>query len=190
MPSVVDICNRALQKLGASRIISLSDDTVSGRACNVAYESVRDRELRRHPWNFAITRESLASEVATPEYGYDYQYPLPSDCIRVLPNDQNEGTYEIAYKIEGRKLLSNSSGPIYLRYISKVSDTTLFDTLFVEVLACAMAMEMCEELTQSNSKRQLAAEEYKALILEARRTNAFEQVPIEPATDTWITSRL
>lgn len=190
MPSVVDICNRALQKLGASRIISLSDDTVSGRACNVAYESVRDRELRRHPWNFAISRASLASDVATPDYGYDYQYTLPSDCIRVLPNDQNEGTYETDYKIEGRKLLSNSSGPIYLRYITRVTDTSQFDTLFSELLSCAMAMEMCEELTQSNSKRQLAAEEYKALILEARRTNAFEQIPIESATDTWITARL
>lgn len=190
MGSVVDICNRALQKLGASRIVSLTDDTVSGRACNLAYEPVRDRELRRHPWNFAIARVSLASDVATPAYGYTYSFTLPGDCLRVLPNDPNEGVYHTDYKVEGRKILVNDAGPIYVRYLQKITDTAQFDTLFSEALSCALAMEMCEELTQSNSKRQLAADEYKAIILEARRTNALEQIPIDAGTDTWITGRL
>ena len=56
MASEVDICNRALSKLGAARITSLTEDSVNARACNAMYESVRDAELRAHPWNFAMKR--------------------------------------------------------------------------------------------------------------------------------------
>lgn len=190
MASIVGICNRALQKLGATRISSITQDSVSARACNNAYDIVRDAELRAHSWNFAITRAGIAADSATPEYGYDYQYTLPPDCLRLLPNDRTEGAYSTDYKVEGRKILTNDSAPLYIRYIARVTDTVQYDSLFVEALACRLAIEMCEELTQSNSKRQLATEEYKAAIRESRKINAFENVPAEQETDSWITGRL
>lgn len=190
MASVVDISNRALQKLGASRIISLTDDSVSARACNLAYEPVRDRELRKHAWNFAITRIALASDATAPAFGYTNAFTLPSDCLRVLPNDRNEGAYENAFKIEGRKILANNEGPIYIRYIARITDTTMFDAIFTEAISSAMAVEMCEELTQSNSKREIANADYSDAIKQARRQNAFEMIPTESETDTWITARL
>jgi hypothetical protein len=188
--SIVDVCNRALQKLGADRIISLTQDSVSARACNLAYEPVRDAELRLHPWNFAISRAQLAADATAPEYGYDYSYTLPSDCLRVLTNDPNEAAYPTDWKIEGRKILTNDAAPLQIRYITRITDTTKYDALFNEMLSCKLAMEMCEELTQSNSKRQLAAEEYKQTTREARKMNAFENIPAEQATDSWLTTRL
>jgi hypothetical protein len=190
MPSQVDICNRALQKLGADRIISLTQNSTSARACNLAYELVRDSELRAHVWNFAIKRTKLASDATAPVYGYSYAYTLPSDCLRLLPNDHQEGFYSKNFKVEGRKILTNESAPLEIRYIYRVTDTTQYDATFTEALACKMAMEMCEELTQSNTKRQLAQDEYKATIREARKMNAFENVPVEQQTDSWLTARL
>lgn len=190
MSSVVDICNRALQKLGADRIISLTQNSVSARACNLAYEPVRDAELRAHLWNFAVKRRELAADVAAPVYGYDYAYTLPPDCLRLLKNDYQEDAYDKDWKVEGRKILTNDSAPLRIRYIARITDTTLYDALFMEVLSCKLAMEMCEELTQSNTKRQLAAEEYKAALREARKMNAFESVPAQQDTDTWLTSRI
>lgn len=190
MPSIVDICNRALQKLGAERIISLSQDSTSARACNLAYEAVRDAELRSHTWNFSIKRASLAADATAPVYGYDYAYTLPSDCLRLLSNDHAEDFYPNKWKVEGRKILSNADAPLQIRYVSRVEDTTKYDAMFSEMLSCKLAMEMCEELTQSNSKRQLAAEEYKATMREARKMNAFENPPAEQEVDTWITAGL
>lgn len=190
MASTVDICNRALQKLGAERIISLTQNSTSARACNLAYESVRDAELRAHAWNFAIKRVQLAADAAAPSYGYDYAYTLPSDCLRLLPNDHNEGVYPRDWKVEGRKILTNESAPLKIRYIRRITDTTQYDATFVEALASRMAIEMCEELTQSNSKRQLAQDEYRAAIREARKMNAFENPPVEQQTDDWLTARL
>ena len=190
MASIVEICNRALQKLGADTIISLTQDSVEARACNLAYPNVRDAELRAHVWNFAIKRTQLAADATAPVYGYLYSYTLPSDLLRLLPNDNTEGFYMVDWKVEGRKILTNDTAPLPIRYIFRATDTTQYDSLFSEALSCKLAMELCERLTQSNTKRQLAAEEYKLAIREARKANAFENTPVEQAADTWLTGRL
>ena len=86
MATEVSICSNALRKLGDDPITSLTEDTERARLCNAFYESSRDSLLRSHPWNFAITRATLAKLSSTPAYGFAYQYALPTDpyCLRVL----------------------------------------------------------------------------------------------------------
>ena len=99
MASVVDICNRALQKLGAESITSLTQNTENARACNSCFEFLRDAELRAHPWNFAIKRAQLAADLTPPEFGYDLRYQLPSDYLRLLPSDSFDVNRSADYKI-------------------------------------------------------------------------------------------
>ena len=49
MVSTVDICNRALQKLGHTKITSLDDDVKAARESQRAYTLVRDAVFRDHP---------------------------------------------------------------------------------------------------------------------------------------------
>ena len=49
MASVVDICNGALNQLGASTILSLTEDSKNARLCNARYTQVRDSLFRSHP---------------------------------------------------------------------------------------------------------------------------------------------
>lgn len=188
MASEVDIANRALQKLGAERIVSLSQDSENARACNLLYDSIRDAELRAHPWNFAIKRAQLAADVTAPAFGPAAAYTLPSDCLRVLPTDENWNTHD--WKIEGRKILTDDGAPLDVRYICRVTDPNQYDALFIEALACAIAQELCEQLTQSNTKAQMVRSDYTTAIRTARKLNAFENISAEPQTDEWITVRL
>ena len=55
MASAVDICNSALNMIGASTILALSEDSKAGRICNQRYEFVRDSVFRAHPWNALIS---------------------------------------------------------------------------------------------------------------------------------------
>ena len=48
MASTVDMCNSALNLLGASTISSLTEDTKNARLCNQRYEPIRDRVLNRY----------------------------------------------------------------------------------------------------------------------------------------------
>ena len=59
MPSVVDICNEAMDLLGAATITALTENSKEARLCNRRFETVRDQVLRAHPWNAAITRKAL-----------------------------------------------------------------------------------------------------------------------------------
>lgn len=187
MTSVPSICNRGLQIVGAARILDIADDTKNARACSACYDSLRQAELRKHRWRFAIKRETLSPLVATDPHGeFTYIFQLPAKCLKVLKpeNDPN-----CDWQIEGRKLYTNNSNVLYLRYIEDVTDPTEFDSCFAEMLSAAVAEAICEEITQSNSKKSYARGLYEDARKEAKRSNAFETIPAEPAEDSWVTAR-
>lgn len=177
--SIVDLCNSALQKLGATSISSLSDNSREARQCNIAYDSNRRSELRKYRWNFAIKREILTPLSAAPVFDYTYAFQIPSDCLRVLNPPGSD------WVVEGRTILTNSGNTLNLRYISDVTDLTLWDPVFYDATAISMAMDMCEAITNSNAKKQTLAQEYKDAIGYARTNNSFEQLPAEPPSDSW-----
>lgn len=186
MASIVQICNIALQKLGAERITSLTQDHPNARHCNVAYEPMRDAELRAHPWSFAKSRVTLAPDATAPAFDYDYQFTLPSDCVRpLLPP-----TYALDWKLEGGKILTNDGDSIDLVYVARVTDPNLMDPLFREMLSCRIALQLCEAITQSNTKKESIREDYKAAQREARRVNAIEHTAEDTPDDDWIMARL
>lgn len=55
----LDIANSALQKCGASRIESATEDSKSNTECSFAYDKLRRPELRRNVWRFAIKKTAL-----------------------------------------------------------------------------------------------------------------------------------
>lgn len=199
MTSVTAICNRALTKLGDSRILDITDDNKQARTMNSMFTIVRDAELRARVWNFSKTRVSLAADIDTPAWGYDYQYSLPSDCLRVLQigqyyplaslTDYMTGD-ERPYSIESGKILANDDGPLDIIYVSSVADVSLWDSCFCEVMAAKLALEACETLTQSNTKRQLAERDYVSAVTAAIRSNALEVLPVQFNETSWVMSRL
>lgn len=199
MTSQVDIANRALTKLGASRIISFGDDNKQSRAVSSMFDIVRDAELRSHIWSFSKKRASLPALATTPNWGFEYEYGVPSDCLRMLmvndiypgPSLEDYRNGPVAdYSIEGNKILANFPAPLKVMYIRRVIDTTEWDAMFVEAFACRLAMEMAEDLTQSNTKRELAQAEYMAALRAAIRANSVEQPPQAMPDNEWLLSRL
>lgn len=145
--SEVGICNMALGKIGAEAIGALTEASDNARACNRFYEYVRDELLRRHPWNFAVNRATLAQLATAPAYGYDHAYQLPTSpyCLRVLElyEERDEG-YD--FLIEGRSLITDAD-TARIKYIARVTDPTYFDSSFVETLATRLAAEIAVKVT-------------------------------------------
>jgi hypothetical protein len=192
MASKVQIANRAATKLGAQRIISLTDNTTVASTLNSMFDLVLDAELRRYRWSFAIKRDSLAALAGAPGWGYMYRYQLPVDLLHLIQvNDfYFRGTkQQTPWTIEGRELLTNIAAPLKVRYVRRITDTTLLDPLFVEVFSCKLAMESAEALTQSPQKRQLAQQEYEFAVKEAIRQNAIELPPDQLPWGSWLDSR-
>lgn len=195
--STTDIANRALTKLGEQRVLSLSDDTAAGRTMRSIFEQVRDAELRRSRWNFAMRRASLSALAAAPEWGYAYQYPMPTDFLSLVqvgefyirPSTKAKGPWSVESTDSGSAILTDIPAPLLIRYVRRVENSGLFDPLFVEVLACRLAFEACETITQSSSKKEAASQEYKAALSEAARCNAIENPPNDLPHGTWLEAR-
>lgn len=187
--SIVAICNRALAKVGANRINQLEDRSPEGRACLETYNPIRLAELRAHVWAFAVKRASLPALSTTPVFGRANAFQLPSDFVRLAAPDPEVNYPDLDWKIEGQTIVTDDSAPLEIRYIYDVIDPNLFDALFREALSAALAVELCEKLTQSNTKKQALLQEYALAIREARRIHALERPPRSDALCTWITVR-
>ena len=187
--SEVDICNLALQRLGAKAISGLNEDSTAGRECNRVYAHARDSEIRAYEWNFARTRAELAASTTSPAFGFANSFPLPVDYLRLL-SDTVEPNPEVDWQIEGRNILTDDSAPLQIVYLKRVTDPNDFDDLFLDLLVARIAVDIVEKITQSNTKAQLARETYRVATATARRIDSFESVAKEAPTDTWITARI
>ena len=163
--------NQALAMLGADQISNIDTDTTDNAIkCRAVYEGVRDELLRSHTWNFAITRAELAVLATEPEYGYEYEYTLPTApyCLRVL---EIEGRYPFA--VEGRKLLTDQSS-VKIKYIARVSNAATLDVSFVSAYVLLLAIRLCLSITTSRTLKEDLKGDFAAAILDAQGNNAIE----------------
>lgn len=197
MPSVVDICNEALDLLGAATITALTQNSKEARLCNRNYELVRDAVLRAHPWNVAVTRANLAADATAPAFGFSHQFTLPTDpfCLRVLSfwdsnvdNDIAAYDSNVMYKIEGRKILSNEA-TCNIIYIGRVEDTEQFDSLLSSTIAHRLAAETAYAITGSGTVAQTMNALYEQRLREAKSIDAMEGYPEQPLADTYTNIR-
>lgn len=197
MPSVVDICNEALDLLGGAAITSLTENSKEARLCNRRYETVRDAVLRAHPWNCAISRATLSQDATGPAFGFTYSYTLPTSpfCLKVLSfwndNVNNEiAAYDsnVMYKIEGRKILSNEA-TCKIVFVSQVTDTGLFDSLLSTTIAHRLASSIAYNITGSNTLAQTMFSLYEAQLKEARSMDAMEGYPDQTQASEFVEIR-
>lgn len=191
--NTTEIANYALSKLGEEPILLLTDNTKPARLMNRLFTQVRDAELRRCRWKFSLKRASLSALVEVPDWGYSTKYPLPADFLALVQvNDiyiRPLTKQQAPWSVEEGHILTDLPAPLKIRYVYRVTNPGLFDPLFTEVLACKLAMEAGETLTQSESKRARAADEFKFALSEAKRQDAIENPPDEFPWGSWLTSR-
>jgi len=187
MATEVSICSNALRKLGDDPITSLTDDTERARLCNALYEPARDACLRLHPWNFAITRATLSQLSSTPTYEYSYQYALPTDpyCLRVLSMEYEDYIFKIENSAtEGRVLLTDESTAKIL-YIGKITNTALFDSLFVDLLTSKLSAELAYPVTGSVNLQTQMEKIYRDKLSETRSVDGQEGFLTDLVSETF-----
>ena len=190
MASVVDICNGALNQLGASTILTLTEDSKNARLCNARYTQVRDSVFRSHPWNCLQKRVQLAADTDTPAWGFTKQYTLPSDCLRVLKihNGVTDSIKsDMEYRIEGRKIKTNE-GTIFLIYVAENTDPNIYDMNLQEAishqLAADIAYAVTNNATLANQYMQRADERLKEARFIDATENSVSQIEANEFTDS------
>ncbi len=180
--TVVDVCNQALARLGAEKILGLDDGSKGARFCRLFYEQTRDEVLRSHPWNFAMKREVLSRLVDEPVFGWKRQYQLPPDFLRLVQlNGFAETEAARNSEIEGNTLLCDED-EAQVRYVRRMEDAGLFDPLFAEALAMKLASKLAQPLTGSRTLGAEILREYERITAPlARRIDSQEDRPVKEA---------
>lgn len=189
MASEVGICNSALVKIGASRIVALDEGSKNANVCSELYSKLRDDLLRSHVWNFATVRLKLARLASTPVFGFAYEYQLPVDWLRTLSvHDNDRGQGFVEYRIEGRRLRSSAEN-LYLRYIRIVTDANEMPSDFREALALMLSRDITIPIAQSNALREIMSAAFRDALGRAKSADALEDFPEALPEGSWVTVR-
>ncbi len=175
MTSTTDIINRALGRLGESRVTSIDEASPAGRACKLHYEPTRDALLRSHPWNFATKRVTLSQVLPVPLFNWAYAYQMPADSLRLTEVNGSDidmlGNY---WKIEGDKLLTDDS-TMEIVYVYRCEDPGLWDPLFCEMMVIKLAIRLAETLRGGTGLDEKLSAEFERMAAPlARRTDSNE----------------
>lgn len=199
MASETDILNNALILIGEQPVLTADNQTTAGRRFLQIYPIARNSLLRAHNWNFAITRTTLAALSDTPEWGYNYQYQLPSDLLKLLQvnsyyANMNAGYYNqednSPYKIEGSKILTDFVAPLKIRYLKSITDTASYDACFVELLSIKVAIKLVEDLKNDSAMIDRLSQMYREVKSTALHSDAIEKAPVSQYDGDWNLSRI
>jgi hypothetical protein len=126
-------------------------------------------------------------------------YRLPANFLRKAPIDPKAGSHSQLgaptalwyddWLFEGNYIVTRQSDPVAIRFIADVVDVNQFDDMFCEGLACRVALEVCETLTQSTAKVQMISKMYDHFMTEARTVNAIETGAEEAPMDDYLAIR-
>ena len=183
----VQIINLGLSKIAASRINRIDPArTPLEQYMAQNYPQWKREELTKRRWNFSLSINYQLTLTNTIEgVEQPYRYLLPADCLRPIRNKYDE------WRQAGRSIYS-AYPVLIIDYIRNVSEAD-FDPLFNEVLGCKVAMESCEYVTQSNSKKADAESKYDRAVATAGQANAFvigaEDIAADDGDYTWVSVR-
>lgn len=208
MPSVVDICNMALSRIGNSqRINDLSEASVQAEQCSLFYEASRDFVLRDFAWGFATTYAQLAEVEVNPSPLFPYAYAMPTDCLKarqIVSAVFPDGYWPADVCVErpilpaipfrvinggSGKLIVTQASPATLEYSARVESPEMFDPIFVSALAWKLGSNIAPAIAREPNVAQACESAYQAQIAQAIAQDLNESAPGPQPQSSFITGR-
>jgi len=186
MAQVTDIFNVACGILGVPRVTSATDTTGPAVTLNQFWPALRDKVIADHRWNGVTKIATLDQIAAAPEANWDYQYTLPSDCLRVVTlngekNDPGSDRWAIATKAnnQGRVLLTDESSAV-IEYTADVGDAHAgnFEPGLVMTLGYELAVLAANSFGLSVSDIQVIRDERDTVKSDAKAVDGQEGSPL------------
>jgi len=182
MPSETSIANGALIALGERRINSLNDSSRAAQILSGLFGDTRDELLRALPWRFATKRVQLEADATDPIWGFASAFTLPADCIRVMDVDN---PYNWPWKVEGKKIVTQSPSPIRVEYTARIEDPIQMDSLFRQTLSAGLAVNAAEAFTSDTDKLSQVLVKFAKLFDSAKVANGQENDTPEAQPGEW-----
>lgn len=161
---LIDVANEAMFLIGMKSVQSLDNpQSRQDRLVASIIDGVRRDLLLEHRWDGATKRATLAEDTETPDFGYDTQYDLPSDFLRLDRMDVQDQDF----KIEGLKLLTDA-GEAKIVYVSDETDPNVLGYNFQTAMKFLLASRCAKPLTGNERLAASMRNEYDNAIANSR----------------------
>ncbi len=191
--------NAALTRhLGERKLSSLTDNAQTRRNLDDVWDSgeIVNEWLSEGLWNFAIRTSELQYESAyEPDFGYQYQFVKPNDCIRLamIANDEYFSFPITRYEDEAGYWYCDLQ-TLYVSYVSNddsygnnTGNWTEKFKRFCEVDLAVKIMHRSTGLSDEDQDKLMKA--HVRLKLEAKNLDAMDEPARFPAHGSWVRSR-
>ena len=171
----IELCSRALIRLGANPITDFDDGSAEADIANALYGATKNSLLSSYPWSFATKQVQLEESGHTPLADYSYSFTLPSDILCAVSagvGSKGKGTH---FKILNGALNSNSNN-IVLTYIAEVPESD-FPAFFSSILITKLAAEFSIPVTENTSRTEMLYKLSEKEIRKARQIDAQQDSP-------------
>ena len=191
--SKLGMAKKALIRLGASPIVTLTDTSKNAVTCNTLLAGVIDYVLCEYPWKCVECRSAL-SQIGPPSFGYDFQYELPNDPWCLVPRKLYIGDVEtmLPWKVEERYLLTNQDNKeeeVSLIYTQRPPIMKDLSTWVEGLIVLRLAFEACFAITQSSNLKTEIWNEYQDALMKAKmRDGGINYVEGEDGNTAWETA--
>ena len=193
MTSKTGIANMALQLLGQPpTLVNVdTDNTQRAQDIRTVYDAALDAALADHPWKFALVRATWAAKDTAPTWGYANAYefatdPLCLDVYRLSPDHHGD---EPLWDRVGNEIHTDEGGPLYVEYISRVTDTARYHPMFVLYLAAKIAAWCAYKITGKSDKADELNAQARDLARDARWKSAVATGRKLPKEGDFLSSR-
>ena len=115
--SWVEICNRALDRLGSELIEDLAEGSSNANHCSLLLGQAIEMVVGDYDWHSLRKRAQLAPAAETPVYGYTYKYLLPADMVTLIEIDNNDNDFSF----EDNYVLTDSD-ELYITYVARPTE--------------------------------------------------------------------
>lgn len=170
--TVEDVANLALVRIGYHPLIqNIYEGSRGANAVLNVYAQTRDAVLREKDWGFAEAYTSLSGQqVGVGPWAFRYLYP--TSCIRIRyitdsthladANDPRAVFYEVGFVGTQKWVFCNLSAPSAF-YTQQITNPVLWDSMFVEALAAALARRIADGLGSPEVQKIEAVDEGETL---------------------------
>jgi len=187
--SKVDACNWALRLLGQESISSFDDGTILSDMCADAFEAVLRSELEANTWFFSRTLGQISASETAPDFGKDYVYPYPADWVKLDNLSYELGTWDRDWELKADGIHTDEEGPLDVPYIYLEDDPSKWNGGFSKVFAYALAIDLVEDVTSSNVKKEQLEKEYRQALRDAKKSKGIQKTARRIRATSWVTVR-